>query len=155
MHTCPWIFGANYSCACHDSFTCATSLIPMCVTWLIHSTIIMHTCPWIFGANYSCACHDSFTCATSLIPMCVTWLIHTCDITHSWIFCTNHSVALNVRTLFFLALLVHVCWSKETPPPGGVSYLLCSLIKNTEEEDPPQSYWNKFFEGGPLPPGSW
>ena len=21
-------------------------------------------------------------------------------------------------------------WSKETPPPGGVSYLLCSLIKN-------------------------
>jgi len=23
-------------------------------------------------------------------------------------------------------------WSTETPPPGGVSYLLCSLIKNRE-----------------------
>ena len=26
---------------------------------------------------------------------------------------------------------------KKTPPPGGVSYLLCSPIKNQEEEDPP------------------
>ena len=25
---------------------------------------------------------------------------------------------------------VSIFWSKETPPPGGVSYLLCSLIKN-------------------------
>jgi len=28
-------------------------------------------------------------------------------------------------------------WSKETLPPGRVSYWLCSLIKNPEEEDPP------------------
>jgi len=26
---------------------------------------------------------------------------------------------------------------ERTPPPGGVSYLLCFLIKNREEEDPP------------------
>jgi len=44
---------------------------------------------------------------------------------------------------------------QETPPSGGVSYLLCSLIKNPEEEDPPRSTWYKFFEGGTLPPGSW
>ena len=42
----------------------------------------------------------------------------------------------------------------------GVSYLLCPLIKNPEEEDPkkknpPRSTWYKFFEGGPFPPGSW
>ena len=39
-------------------------------------------------------------------------------------------------------------------PPRGVSYLLCLLIKNPEEEDPPRSTWYKFFEGFPLPPGS-
>ena len=36
-------------------------------------------------------------------------------------------------------------WSKETPPPGGVSgffsYLLCSFIKNREWEDPPRRTW--------------
>jgi len=51
---------------------------------------------------------------------------------------------------YFLAL-----WSKAPPHPRGNSYLLCSLIKNPEEEDHPQSTWYKFFEEGPLPPGSW
>ena len=32
---------------------------------------------------------------------------------------------------------------KGSPPPGRVSYLLCSLIK---EEDPPRRTWYKFFE---------
>ena len=54
---------------------------------------------------------------------------------------------------------VYICTHKHTmiertPPPGKVSRLLCSLIKNPEEEDPPRSTWYKFFEGGPLPPGS-
>jgi len=40
---------------------------------------------------------------------------------------------------------------ERTPPPRGVFYLLCSLIKNPEEEDSPQNTWYKFFEGGPLP----
>jgi len=44
---------------------------------------------------------------------------------------------------------------RNLPPPGGVSYLLCSLIKNREKEDSPQSTWYKFFEGGPLTHGSW
>ena len=41
--------------------------------------------------------------------------------------------------------------------PGGVSYVLCSLIKNPgpEEEDPPRRICTRCFEGGPLPPGSW
>jgi len=41
---------------------------------------------------------------------------------------------------------------ERNPPPSGVSCLLCSLIK---EEGPPRSTWYKFFEGGPLPAGSW
>jgi len=45
--------------------------------------------------------------------------------------------------------------SQDPHPPGGVLYLLCSLIRNPEEEDPPRSTWYKLFEGGPLPPGSW
>jgi len=44
-----------------------------------------------------------------------------------------------------------LCWSKETPPPGGVSYLLCSLIKNPEEKEPPSRICTRCFEGGPLP----
>jgi len=48
-----------------------------------------------------------------------------------------------------------VHWSKETPSPGGVSYLLCSLIKNRVWEDPPRRTWYKSFEGGPLTHGSW
>jgi len=46
-------------------------------------------------------------------------------------------------------------WPKEAFSPGGVSYVLCSLIKNPEEEDPPRSTRYKFFEWGPFPPGSW
>jgi len=53
-------------------------------------------------------------------------------------------------------------WSKETPLPGGVSYLLSSQIKNREEEDPPwrttpeiDQFWGCFFRERPLPPGSW
>jgi len=51
--------------------------------------------------------------------------------------------------------LAHTLGQKTPPPPGGGSYLRCSLIKNLSEQDPPRSTWYKFFEGGPLPPGSW
>jgi len=51
--------------------------------------------------------------------------------------------------------LIHPLWSQETPAPGRVSYLLCSLIKNLEEEDPPRRICTRCFEGGLLPLGSW
>jgi len=51
---------------------------------------------------------------------------------------------------------------KNPPPPGKVSYLLCSLIKNPEEVATPwrttlkiDQFWGWFFRRGPLPPGSW
>jgi len=45
--------------------------------------------------------------------------------------------------------------SKNTPPPRGGSYLVCSLIKNLEEEDPPRKIYTRCFEGIPIgnPPG--
>jgi len=43
-------------------------------------------------------------------------------------------------------------FDRRTPPLWGGSYLLCSLLKNREEED---QFWGWFFRGGPLPPGSW
>ena len=62
---------------------------------------------------------------------------------------------------FFLSFLDYNL-IKRNPPLGGVSYLLCSLIKNPEEEDPPwrttptiDQFCGWFFMGGPLPPGSW
>jgi len=53
-------------------------------------------------------------------------------------------------TLFFQ----HQLWSQEHPPPGGVFCLVESITKNPEKENPPRSTCYKFFEGGPLPPGS-
>jgi len=50
---------------------------------------------------------------------------------------------------------VSATWSKESTPPGGVFYLQCFLIKNSEEEGPPRRICTRRFEGGPLPPGSW
>ena len=41
-------------------------------------------------------------------------------------------------------------WSKEPPLPWGGFLLPCSLIKNTEEEDPPQTICTIWFEGGLL-----
>jgi len=57
--------------------------------------------------------------------------------------------------LHFNSKLFYILWSKETPPPGGVSYLLCSLIKSRELEDPPRRICTRCFEGGPLTHGSW
>jgi len=45
--------------------------------------------------------------------------------------------------------------SQSLPPPSEVSYLLCSLIKNPEEEDPSRKICTRCCEGGPLPPCSW
>jgi len=44
---------------------------------------------------------------------------------------------------------------RTTHPPGGVFYLAGSLTKKPEGKDPHQRTQYNFFEGGPLPPGSW
>ena len=77
--------------------------------------------------------------------------LYICDMTHShvtWLIHQRHVASTRHQS--------HVTWlwSKKNPGGGGSS-LLCFLIKNPEEEDPPWSAWYKFFEGGPLPPGSW
>ena len=52
-------------------------------------------------------------------------------------------------------------WStliERTPPPPGkfpIYYVPASRTVITLTEDPPQSTWYKFFEGGPLTHGSW
>ena len=77
-----------------------------------------------------------------------TWLIHTRhDLYQTYRFHMRHDS--------FTWDMTHAYWSKEPPPPGGVSYLLCSLIKNPEEEDPFRRICTRCLEGGPLPPGSW
>jgi len=60
-----------------------------------------------------------------------------------WYICTEFSKS-QLYSLF-----------ERKPPPQGVSYLLCSLIKNPEEEVPPLRISTRCFEGVPLPPGSW
>jgi len=59
-------------------------------------------------------------------------------------------------------ICIYILYQKKPPPSGGISYLLYSLIKNQEEEEPPwrttpkiDQFWGWFFRGVPLPPGSW
>jgi len=119
----------------------------------------------------------SYVCLFS-IPMCISLLI---------LFALNHFSYVYLFSIYvYIALLISsslmgksVCENEEigapvrvktctedllerNPPLGEVSYLLCSLIKNREEEDPPwrttpkiDQCWGWFFKGGPLPPGSW
>ena len=66
-----------------------------------------------------------------------------------WLYtCINHFRASALCTRMYDLIA-------GNPPPRGVSYLLCSLIKNPEKENPPRSAWYKFFERGSLPTGSW
>jgi len=101
--------------------------------------------------------HDSF--------MCVIWLIHKVPQPSA------RAVRVTQRIHIYVWLILngmshsHMCidsyitcrshFDRKKPPPVGFPYLLCSLIKNPEKEDPPRSAWYKFFEGGPLPLGSW
>ena len=62
----------------------------------------------------------------------------------------QQSYLLRRCSLFFQ----HQLSSQERRPPGGVFYLVGSITKNPEKEDPPRSTWYKLFEGGPLAPSS-
>ena len=68
-----------------------------------------------------------------------------------------HELAHHPSAPFYHFSIYYIKWQcdRRKPPPPGGSYLLCSLIKNPEEDDPPRSTWYNFFEGGPLPSGSW
>jgi len=72
-------------------------------------------------------------------------------IVFTWIF--KHEILFTNTDFYYIYL--GACWSKETPPPGGVSYLLFSLIKNRVWEETPRRICTKFFKGGPLTHGSW
>ena len=70
-------------------------------------------------------------------------------------------ILCDIYTELKYTYILHQC-ACERDSPGEVSYLLCSLIKNREEEDPPwrttpkiDQSWGWFFRGGPLPPSSW
>ena len=64
-----------------------------------------------------------------------------------FVYTYTHSIFDCLGSLFFLERALEFSssfaqpiafWSKEPPSSEGVSYLLCSLIMNPEEEGPPQ-----------------
>ena len=63
---------------------------------------------------------------------------------------TNRDFPLSISRIIARTTLV-----ERNPSPGGVSYILCSLIKNPEEEDPLRSTWYKLFKGGSSSSGFW
>ena len=60
---------------------------------------------------------------------------------------------INICIHMYISIRIHTL-IEGNPPPGGVSYSLCSLIKNREYEGPPRSTWYKSFDGGPPTHGS-
>jgi hypothetical protein len=99
-----------YTCAapvlCTASYMTHYSMYSTCmIVWCI--TDVSHITHVSYISHYSMCC----TC----MIMCCTYASCTASyMTHYIIYCTC------------------MIWSKETPPPGGVSYLLCPLIKNRE-----------------------
>ena len=67
-----------------------------------------------------------------------------------------YTYTCNLYVQSICAIYIHLLIERTPPPRVGfpmyyVCYVLCSLSKNPEEEDPPRSTWYKFFEGVPLP----
>jgi len=125
----------------------------------IHSSVLMYThvhslkCTWVYEAYTSESVHECMKRTLQRVYMSV-WSLHFRECMK----CTEVYTSTLQRDFIHSSTL----WSKEPPPPEGVSYLLCSLIKNREEEDTPwrttskmDQFWGWFFMGGPLPPGSW
>ena len=134
-----------------NSFVCTYQ---SCVTWLIHVSLdsYTHSCRQTLSSIVYCV-----LCIVYCV--CVTWLIYVshdsymCPLTHTltpadkghvyetWLMDSllqtkeTHVTRDPVKGHFTHRLtpadrLFHVSlWSKEPPPPGGVSYWLCSLIK--------------------------
>jgi len=94
---------------CAVSHPYVTSLIHMCVTWLIHTRAMTH--PYVCNVTTSCVWRGSFLRWTWLIhvcDMCVTWLIHTCTVTHPHV--CNVTTSCVWRDSFIRwTWLIHVC----------------------------------------------
>ena len=131
----------SYSIGVRDSFSIAEAL----QTLWIHFTTSAEE-HW--GALRSCEYYSELQLKSTEVLFEVVNNIH--NFSESTVFTTS------ARAL--LCKLI-----ERTPPPrGGVSYLLCSLIKKREEEAPPwktspqiNHCWGCFFRGGPPPPGFW
>jgi len=84
----------------------------ICVAWLTHMCGMTHSHVW----------RDSFIRVIKLVH---TWPIHTY---HSLIYCIGDDDRERAFSSWYI-VDTHTL-IKRNPAPGGVSYLLCSLIKN-------------------------
>jgi len=152
--TCEWVMSHMHeSChTCISHITCEWVMSHMKESshiWMSHVTYkwaflpcqVFRPCEWMSHVTYEWV----MTQVSYERTMSHIWMSH---VTYEW-------TILPCQVYRLCEWTSHVTLIEETAPPGGVSYLLCSLIKNPEEEDPPRRICTKCFEGGPLPPGSW
>jgi len=148
-----------YTCTCDVTHLC------ICDIYIRLCTYDTYTCPTNLSPNTSTILPTAAPVYTCFKYVYVTWIIHV-YVTHIYGPRIRHQTHQRhcLQLLWFVymwpdAFTCDMTDSSmtliEKNPGGGGSSLLCFLIKNPEEEDPPWSAWYKFFEGGPLPPGSW
>ena len=134
----------------HDSFIWDTT--PSYGTWLIHmgydsfiwdmtdsyGTWLIHMGHDLFIPWYASFIHAPLiTLSTHDMPHAHiphsygTWLLHMGHDSFIWDMTHSYGTWL-VHTPWKKTCVLLTLWSKETPPPGGVSYLLFSFIKNSE-----------------------
>ena len=94
-----------------------------------------------------------FTNTHSRIWMCM-WIhaytfiyvnVHVWIYTNVYIWMCKCEIILNVKLPF----------DRKKPPPRGGFRVTMFPDQEPGGRGPPSSTWDKFFEGGPLPPGSW
>ena len=141
---------------CMLLFLKETPTPPWCVCVRVYACGCMRVCMWVFEDTYHhqprgggrrergvCVC----VCA------CVSVVSRRGDEQRRNVddisYFSTSSNRYNMYNIYTCILI------ERNTPPGGGSYLLCSLIKNPEEEDPSRRICTRCFEGGPLPPVSW
>jgi len=117
----------------HDAFLCLHWLWSDWHVSFVHGTWLVHVCDKTHDIRIF-VCH-----VTHYLYAEGRALLHT----HMWVWrvisYTNVRVHIKLKqslywvysvTLYSATVPIKKSWSKETPPPGGVLYLLCSLIKS-------------------------
>jgi len=141
-----------YVCACVRVRVCACVHVSAATHVGPRETcgISTHKCVWCLHTKMCVIYTHTTVCVYTHTKMYIQY-IHTkmcvestrkcvCDIYTQICVCVCVCVCVFVLALERLETSAHTSWSKETPPPGGVSYLLCSSSRTVCKRTPLEGF---------------